>query len=448
MRSSWKSLTICFSSPTSGSASATFSLRASSFEATVALRSAGTLSPSSSSCFSVWYTSDSALFLVSTASLRLTSSAAFASASRTICSTSALSSVEDPAIVMVCSFPVPRSFADTLRMPFASMSNVTSIWGTPRGAGGTPSRRKLPKTLLSWANCRSPCSTTISTDGCASTAVEKVSVFFVGIVVLREMSTVDTPPRVSTPSDRGVTSSSTMSFTSPASTPACTAAPIATTSSGFTLWFGSLPMSSLARDWMAGIRVDPPTRTISLMLLGCSFASFRACSTGALQRAMSFWAICSNFALDSVASMCFGPVASAAMNGSDIFASCTPESSTFAFSAASVSRCRACLSFRRSMPSACWKSLASQSTISLSKSSPPRWVSPFVDNTSHTPSPTSRTETSNVPPPRSKTMMVSLFLLSRPYARAAAVGSFTRRSTSRPAIFPASLVACRWESLK
>mmetsp|Transcript_89856 Transcript_89856/g.275063 ORF Transcript_89856/g.275063 Transcript_89856/m.275063 type:complete len:203 (-) Transcript_89856:1128-1736(-) len=198
-------------------------------------KSAGTLSPSSCSCFSVWYTRDSALFFASTLSFLLLSSWAFASASLTMRSTSSLSSVEEPAIVMVCSLPVPRSLADTFRMPLASMSKVTSICGTPRGAGGTPSSLKVPKILLSLANCRSPCKTTISTDGCESVAVENTSVFFVGIVVFREISTVATPPRVSTPKDKGDTSSNTMSFTSPAKTPACTAAPTATTSSGFTL---------------------------------------------------------------------------------------------------------------------------------------------------------------------------------------------------------------------
>mmetsp|Transcript_103935 Transcript_103935/g.144630 ORF Transcript_103935/g.144630 Transcript_103935/m.144630 type:complete len:212 (-) Transcript_103935:1461-2096(-) len=209
-----------FRSSVSGSASATLSFRACSLGSMLAFRSAGTLSPRSDSCFSVWYTRLSALFLVSTASLRLLSSAALASASCTILSTSVLSRVEDPAMVMVCSLPVPRSFAPTFRMPLASMSKVTSIWGTPRGAGGTPSRRKVPRILLSFANCRSPCSTTISTDGWESVAVEKTSVFLVGMVVFRGISTVATPPRVSTPRDRGVTSSRTMSFTSPARTPA------------------------------------------------------------------------------------------------------------------------------------------------------------------------------------------------------------------------------------
>jgi len=37
----------------------------------------------------------------------------------------------------------------------------------------------------------------------------------------------------------------------------------------------------------------------------------------------------------------------------------------------------------------------------LSKSSPPKKVSPLVDLTSKTPSPISKMETSNVPPPKS-----------------------------------------------
>jgi hypothetical protein len=33
-------------------------------------------------------------------------------------------------------------------IPFASMSNATSICGTPRGAGGIPVRLNLPSVLL------------------------------------------------------------------------------------------------------------------------------------------------------------------------------------------------------------------------------------------------------------------------------------------------------------
>ena len=39
-------------------------------------------------------------------------------------------------MVMDCSAPVPLSLAETCTIPLASISKVTSIWGTPRGAGG------------------------------------------------------------------------------------------------------------------------------------------------------------------------------------------------------------------------------------------------------------------------------------------------------------------------
>jgi hypothetical protein len=57
--------------------------------------------------------------------------------------------------------------------------------------------------------------------------------------------------------------------------------------------------------------------------------------------------------------------------------------------------------------------------------------------------PTSITVTSNVPPPRSKTRIRPVLALSRPWAMAAAVGSLTMCTTSRPAISPAVLVAAR-----
>jgi hypothetical protein len=45
-------------------------------------------------------------------------------------------------------------------------------------------------------------------------------------------------------------------------------------------------------------------------------------------------------------------------------------------------------------------------------------------------------------------MFFSPPFLSRPYAIAAAVGSLMMRATFKPAITPASLVACRCASLK
>ena len=53
-------------------------------------------------------------------------------------------------MVMFCSLPVPLSLAVTFRIPLASMLKVTSICGTPRGAGGMPSRMKRPSDLVAF----------------------------------------------------------------------------------------------------------------------------------------------------------------------------------------------------------------------------------------------------------------------------------------------------------
>ena len=82
------------------------------------------------------------------------------------------------------------------------------------------SSRNRPSTRLSAARSRSPCSTTTSTADWLSSAVLNTSVRRAGIVVLRSMTLVITPPRVSTPSDSGVTSSSRTSLTSPLMTAA------------------------------------------------------------------------------------------------------------------------------------------------------------------------------------------------------------------------------------
>ncbi|RNA39294.1 hypothetical protein BpHYR1_005079 [Brachionus plicatilis] len=47
-------------------------------------------------------------------------------------------------IVILFDLLVDLSMADTFKIPLASMSNVTSIWGTPRGAGGIPDSSNLP----------------------------------------------------------------------------------------------------------------------------------------------------------------------------------------------------------------------------------------------------------------------------------------------------------------
>ena len=147
-----------------------------------------------------------------------------------------------------------------------------------------------------------------------SAAVVNISFLLVGIVVFRGISFVITPPSVSTPSDSGVTSSTRMSLTSPVGIAPWMAAPTATTSSGLTLLFGSLPKSSLTSCWTLGMRVEPPTSTTSSISAGLSLASFSASSTGpcALEEASMS---CSNWLRVIVIFRCLGPVWSAVMNG-------------------------------------------------------------------------------------------------------------------------------------
>src|SRR6202165_34634 len=135
------------------SASSPFSASFKSLTASsMARRSlSSTFEPCSASAFSVECTRASAWFLASTASRRFLSSAALASASLTIFWMSASDSPPDAWIRICCSLPVALSFADTLTMPLASMSKVTSICGIPRGEGGMPIRSNWPRTLLSAA---------------------------------------------------------------------------------------------------------------------------------------------------------------------------------------------------------------------------------------------------------------------------------------------------------
>ena len=212
---------------------------------------------------------------------------------------------------------------------------------------------------------------------------------------------VKIPPAVSMPSDNGVTSNNRTSFTSPWKIPPCTAAPSATTSSGFTLWFGSLPKKSFTISLTFGMRVIPPTNTTSSISPGDKSASFNAFLIGSMVREIRSSTSASSFARLSLIAKCFGPVASAVMYGRLISVSMLLDSSIFAFSAASFKRCSAKVSLRRSTLLSFLNSSARYSITRLSKSSPPKNVSPLVALTSIKPSPISKTDTSKVPPPRS-----------------------------------------------
>jgi hypothetical protein len=179
------------------------------------------------------------------------------------------------------------------------------------------------------------------------------------------------------------------------------AAPMATTSSGFTPWCGSFPNNSFTFATTAGMRVMPPTKTTSWISFLSIFASFKAFKQGFTVFSISCATSASSFPRVSFMLRCLGPDASAVMNGRLISVSVAEESSIFAFSAASLRRWMAILSCERSTPWSFLNSARIHSMISLSKSSPPKCVSPLVDTTSNTPSPNSSTDTSNVPPPKS-----------------------------------------------
>jgi len=98
-------------------------------------------------------------------------------------------------------------------MPFASMSKVTSTWGTPRGREESP-----PVRTVRGSGCRPP--STVHPGGqdahagWLSAAVENTWLFLVGIVVFFSISLVMTPPSVSIPRERGLRQAGARSFTS------------------------------------------------------------------------------------------------------------------------------------------------------------------------------------------------------------------------------------------
>ena len=93
------------------------------------------------------------------------------------------------------------------------------------------------------------------------------------------------------------------------------AAPMATTSSGFTPLCGSLPASSPAISCTLGIRVIPPTSTRLPTSPILRPESSKQDLKGFLVRSYKSSQICSSFERVSWMLRCFGPLASAVMNG-------------------------------------------------------------------------------------------------------------------------------------
>jgi len=212
-----------------------------------------------------------------------------------------------------------------------------------------------------------------------------------------------TLPAVSIPTESGATSTRRTSLMrldlDYVRIAAWIAAPYATASSGLIDLFGSLPLKkSLRIETTFGILVEPPTRTISSISLFDTFASVSTCSTGGMH--------CLKYELQSSSNLDLVifirksyPSASVSTSMED---SNEEESMRFARSHY-VRRRLIALGFPRiSIFVFLRKFSAQNSTSLLSKSSPPRCVSPAVAMTSNKSPSIESKETSKVPPPRSK----------------------------------------------
>ena len=195
------------------------------------------------------------------------------------------------------------------------------------------------------------------------------------------------------------------------------------------------------------MRDDPPTKTISSTLAFEIFASLITRSTGSIVFLNNAILISSNLAREIEALKSI-PSYNASIS---IYAWVAFDRVRFARSH-DVLRRRSARAFpAKSLPRFFFlNSFIKCFTMLLSKSSPPKCVSPAVAATSNIPSSIDNSDTSNVPPPRSK---IRIFFssddsFSKPYAIAAAVGSLIMRKILSPAILPASIVEARCASLK
>jgi hypothetical protein len=165
----------------------------------------------------------------------------------------------DASIVTLAARPVPISAAVIWRIPSASIVKLTSTFVEPRGAAlRSPSTNRPSRRLRDASSC-SPWKISIATNVWLSSVVANTFFARVGMLVFAVMTTLIRSPATLTPMSCGVTSSSTTSCSSPPMMPECTAAPIATISSGFTPRLAGLPKIRTARSCTAGIRVMPPT---------------------------------------------------------------------------------------------------------------------------------------------------------------------------------------------
>merc|ERR1712080_496372 len=116
------------------------------------------------------------------------------------------------------------------------------------------------------------------------------------------------------------------------------AAPKATASSGLTALDGCFPKMDLTVSITFGILDIPPTKITSEISEVDNPASFKAFLHGSMVFLINGSTNCSNCALVIFWLMCFGPEASAVVNGKLISVETVDDNSILAFSAASLIR--------------------------------------------------------------------------------------------------------------
>ncbi len=259
-------------------------------------------------------------------------------------------------------------------MPLESMAKVTSICGTPRGAGGMPTSSKRPSDLFSPGHLALALED-VDLDrvlvvgdggedlralgGDGGVALDQLGEqAAVGLDAERQRGDVEQHHVLDVAAqdaglDRGAHRHHLV---------------------GVDVAVGLAGRRSRSTAAMtSGVRVWPPTSSTSSTWSGAQAGGREGVAAGPLG------------ALDQVAHEVLevrrgvrvrarwrGPDSSAEMKGRLIAASSVDDSSHLARSAASLRRWRAMRSWRRSMPVSPWKSSISQSMIRWSKSSPPR----------------------------------------------------------------------------
>ena len=306
-------------------------------------------------------------------------------------------------------------------MPLRSMSKVTSICGTPRGAGAMPVSSNVPSGLLSRASSRSPWKTWMSTcDWLSSAVVNDLGRLGRDRRVALDQLGHDPALGLDAEAQRGdVDQQDVLALAledaglqggADGDDLVRVHALVGLLAAGQLLdelGDGGHPGRAADEDDVVDL-VDGDPGVLDDLLER---------RLGALSRSA---VICWNCARVSFSSRCTGPFSVIERYCSEMLVAVALDSSFFACSAASRSRCMAILSLARSTPVVFFTVVTRWSTTRWSQSSPPRWLSPEVACTWIVAKPsssllTSSRETSNVPPPRSKTRMSSSSLpLSRP----------------------------------